>query len=67
MSMKLLLQVVYRASTTNQKEHVPSQEYARNRKLYGEWNYQRNKEGVERFFREGIKRMNGKEEVIYAW
>ena len=28
------------------------QEYARNRKLYGEWNYQRNKEGVERFFRE---------------
>ena len=40
------------------------QEYARNRKLYGEWNYQRNKEGVERFFREGIKRMNGKEEVI---
>ncbi len=40
------------------------QEYARNRKKYGEWNYQTNKEGVERFFREGIERIGNKEEVV---
>lgn len=40
------------------------QEYARNRKEYGAWNYQTNKEGIDRFFREGIQRMKGKEEVV---
>ena len=39
------------------------QEYARNRKVYGAWNYQTNKKGIDRFFREGIERMKGKEEV----
>ena len=41
------------------------QEYARNRKEYGAWNYQTNKEGIDRFFREGIQRMKGKEEDVY--
>ena len=40
------------------------QEYARNRKVYGAWNYQTNKKGIDRFFREGIERMKGKEEVV---
>ena len=40
------------------------QEYARNRKSYGAWNYQTNKKGIDRFFREGIERMAGKEEVV---
>lgn len=40
------------------------QEYARNRKVYGAWNYQTNKDGIDRFFREGIERMRGKEEVV---
>lgn len=40
------------------------QEYARNRKDYGAWNYQTNKKGINRFFREGIQRMKGKEEVV---
>lgn len=40
------------------------QEYARNRAAYGDWNFQTNREGVERFFREGIERMKGKEEVV---
>lgn len=40
------------------------QEYARNRQSYGAWNYQTNKQGVDRFFREGIERMKGKEEVV---
>jgi hypothetical protein len=40
------------------------QEYARKRKEYGPWNYQTNKENIDRFFREGIERMKGKEEVV---
>lgn len=40
------------------------QEYARNREAYGAWNYQTNKENIDRFFREGIERMKGKEEVV---
>lgn len=40
------------------------QEYARNRSAYGPWNYRQNPEGIERFFREGIERMKGKEEVV---
>lgn len=40
------------------------QEYARRRQEYGPWNYQTNKENIDRFFREGIERMKGKEEVV---
>ncbi len=40
------------------------QEYARRRAKYGEWNYRTNKAGIDRFFREGIERIKGKEEVV---
>ncbi len=40
------------------------QEYARNRKKYGAWNYAKNKKGLDRFFAEGIKRMKGTEDVV---
>ena len=33
------------------------QEYARKRNEWGAWNYQTNKENLDRFFREGIERM----------
>ena len=35
------------------------QEYARNRKGWGPWNYQKNKANLQKFFREGIERMKG--------
>ena len=35
------------------------QEYARNREGWGAWNYQKNKQGLQKFFREGIERMEG--------
>ena len=40
------------------------QEYARNRKGWGPWNYQKNKENLQKFFREGIERMKGTEQII---
>ena len=40
------------------------QEYARNRKGWGAWNYQKNKEGLQKFFREGIERMKGTEQIV---
>ena len=40
------------------------QEYARNRKEWGAWNYQTNKENLDRFFREGIERMKGTEDMV---
>ena len=40
------------------------QEYARNRKGWGPWNYQKNKEGLQKFFREGIERMKGTEQIV---
>ena len=40
------------------------QEYARNREKYGAWNYATNPEGLNRFFREGIERMKGTEDVV---
>ena len=40
------------------------QEYARNRKEWGAWNYQKNKENLDRFFREGIERMNGTDDIV---
>ena len=40
------------------------QEYARNRKGWGPWNYQRNKANLQKFFREGIERMKGTEQIV---
>ena len=40
------------------------QEYAHNRKGWGPWNYQKNKEGLQKFFREGIERMKGTEQIV---
>ena len=40
------------------------QEYARDREKYGEWNYATNPEGLNRFFKEGIERMKGTEDVV---
>ena len=40
------------------------QEYARDRKGWGAWNYATNKENLDRFFREGIERMNGTDDII---
>ena len=40
------------------------QEYARNRQGWGAWNYQKNKEGLKKFFREGIERMKGTEQIV---
>ncbi len=40
------------------------QEYARHRKEWGAWNYQKNKEGLQKFFREGIERMKGTEQIV---
>ena len=40
------------------------QEYARHRKEWGAWNYQKNKEGLQKFFREGIERMEGTEQIV---
>jgi len=40
------------------------QEYARNRNKWGAWNYQTNKEKLDRFFREGIERMKGTDDIV---
>ena len=40
------------------------QEYARDRKGWGAWNYATNKENLDRFFREGIERMNGTDDIV---
>ena len=40
------------------------QEYARDRKGWGAWNYATNKQNLDRFFREGIERMNGTDDII---
>ena len=40
------------------------QEYARHRKEWGAWNYRTNKENLDRFFREGIERMRGTDDVV---
>ena len=39
-------------------------EYARNRKRWGPWNYQKNKANLQKFFREGIERMKGTEQIV---
>ena len=40
------------------------QEYARDRKGWGAWNYATNKENLDRFFREGIERAKGTDDII---
>ena len=40
------------------------QEYARRRNEWGAWNYQTNKENLDRFFREGIERMKDTEDMV---
>ncbi|MDR0938015.1 MAG: glycosyl hydrolase 115 family protein [Mediterranea sp.] len=40
------------------------QEWARRRKEYGEWNYRTNQAVIDRFFREGIERAAGTEDLI---
>lgn len=40
------------------------QEYARTRKGWGPWNYQKNKANLQKFFREGIERMKGTEQIV---
>lgn len=40
------------------------QEYARNRGKYGAWNYSTNQKSLDAFFREGIERMKGTEDVV---
>ena len=40
------------------------QEYARHRKEWGPWNYQTNKEKLDLFFREGIERMKGTDDLV---
>ena len=40
------------------------QEWARHRKEYGAWNYHTNKKVLDQFFREGIERMKGTEDIV---
>lgn len=40
------------------------QEYARNRQKWGAWNYETNKENLDKFFREGIERAKDTEDLI---
>jgi len=40
------------------------QEYARHRQEWGPWNYDKNKENLDRFFREGIERMKGTDDIV---
>ena len=40
------------------------QEWVRHRKEYGAWNYRTNKAVLDRFFREGIARMKGTEDIV---
>lgn len=40
------------------------QEYARHRGEWGPWNYQKNQEKLDQFFREGIERMKGTDDIV---
>jgi hypothetical protein len=40
------------------------QEYARHRREWGAWNYETNQAKLDQFFREGIERMNGTEDIV---
>ncbi len=40
------------------------QEYARHRGEWGPWNYQKNPQKLDHFFREGIERMKGTDDIV---
>ena len=40
------------------------QEYARRRSEWGPWNYETNQQQLDRFFREGIERMKGTDDIV---
>ena len=40
------------------------QEYARHRQEWGAWNYQTNQAKLDQFFREGIERMKGTDDIV---
>ena len=40
------------------------QEYARRRQEWGPWNYQKNQQKLDQFFREGIERMKGTDDIV---
>lgn len=40
------------------------QEWSRKRRDYGAWNYASNQKVIDQFFREGIERMNGTEDLV---
>lgn len=40
------------------------QEWARKRKEYGDWNYSTNQKVIDQFFREGIQRAQGTEDIV---
>ena len=40
------------------------QEYARKRREWGPWNYQKNQTKLDQFFREGIERMKGTDDIV---
>ena len=40
------------------------QEYARHRREWGAWNYETNQQKLDQFFREGIERMKGTEDIV---
>ena len=40
------------------------QEYVRHRKEWGAWNYQTNQQKLDQFFREGIERMKGTDDIV---
>jgi hypothetical protein len=40
------------------------QEYARHRQEWGAWNYQTNQTKLDQFFREGIERMKGTDDIV---
>ncbi len=40
------------------------QEWARNRKEYGQWNYAANQQVIDKFFTEGIERMKDTEDIV---
>ena len=40
------------------------QEYARKRSEWGPWNYQKNQKRLDQFFREGIERMKGTDDIV---
>jgi len=40
------------------------QEYARKRQQWGPWNYQKNQQRLDQFFREGIERIKGTDDIV---